>query len=192
MVLALIAGIAIVFSIGGEDTQPTTDLSAIPAPVVTGEPLTPYDPTLDVDASSGMPAPEVVGSDFQLNPVEIVADGRPKVLLFLAHWCPHCQAEVPRVQQWLDAGGRPAAVDFYSVATSIDAAQPNYPPDRWLERERWSPPVLVDTDGSVARAYGLTSFPYWVFVDANGAVFGRVSTEMPQEALTDLFSLLVS
>ena len=74
----------------------------------------------------------------------IAADGRPKILLFLAHWCPHCQREVPIVQGWLDAGGLPQNVDLISIATSIDPARPNYPPEAWLTREGWEPTVLVD------------------------------------------------
>ena len=87
------------------------------------------------DQAIGRPIPEVSGTDFDGTSVRIAADGRSKILLFLAHWCPHCQREVPVVQTWLGAGRLPAAVDLISIATAIDQNLPNHPPDAWLARE---------------------------------------------------------
>lgn len=141
-------------------------------------------PALPVfEATAGDPAvgaaiPEVRGAAFDGSRVAIAHDGRPKVVLFLAHWCPHCQREVPVVQAWLDAGRLDGSVDLVSVATGIDPRLPNYPPDAWLAREGWTAPVLVDTDGSVADRYGLSAFPYWVAVDARGKVVVRATGEL--------------
>jgi hypothetical protein len=38
------------------------------------------------DPALGAPMPEAVGADFAGNTVSIDNDGRPKLLLFLAHW----------------------------------------------------------------------------------------------------------
>ena len=67
----------------------------------------------------------------------------------------------------------PEGVDLVSVATSIDPTRPNYPPDAWLQREGWTAPVIADTTNAVAEAYGLTAFPYWVFVGPDGKVVAR-------------------
>lgn len=126
------------------------------------------------DQGLGLPAPEVRGADFQGNPVAITADGRAKAIVFLAHWCPHCQREVPVVQSWLATNPVPDGVDLYSVATSIDPLRGNYPPNEWLAREGWTPPVIVDdAQSTVSAAYGLSAFPYWVFVDGDGTILGR-------------------
>ncbi len=131
------------------------------------------------DQALGMAAPEVTGIDFAGDPVEITNDGSAKAIVFLAHWCPHCQAEVPRVQAWLEAGGGVEGVDIYSVTTSMNSAQPNYPPSEWLDREGWTPPVLRDdSDSSALAAYGAGGFPYWVFVDADGNVTRRSSGQL--------------
>jgi thiol-disulfide isomerase/thioredoxin len=141
------------------------------------------------DPAVGLPAPTLQGEDFRGQPVAVADDGRPKAIVFLAHWCPHCQREVPVIQDWLDAEGAPQDVDLYSVATSIDPAQPNYPPDAWLEREGWTVPVLVDdADDAAATAFGLTVFPYFVFVDADGNVVARASGELTIEQLTGYLS----
>ena len=70
------------------------------------------------------------------------------------------------------------------MATSTSTQQPNYPPSAWLAREGWRVPVLTDDDGSsAAQAYGLTSFPYFVFIDAGGKVVQRLAGEQPVSAL---------
>jgi thiol-disulfide isomerase/thioredoxin len=152
--------------------------SASGAPVITGASLPDFQ-NPNGDRAVGLPAPEVEGTSFDGSKVSVARDGGPKVILFLAHWCPHCQEEVPVVQAWVNAGGVPAGVDFVSVATSIDPEGPNYPPDAWLAREGWTVPVIADPTNSVATAYGLTAFPYWVFVGSDGNVRARAAGKMP-------------
>jgi hypothetical protein len=78
----------------------------------------------------------------------------------------------------------PRGVDLYSVSTGVDPSQPNYPPAEWLRREGWSVPVLVDDPvGSAAEAYGLTGFPFFVFVDGDGDVVSRAAGELTIEQL---------
>lgn len=144
------------------------------------------------DPAIGQPVPEVEGKAFDGTPVAIRADGRPKLILFLAHWCPHCQREVPVVQAWLDGNGMPKGVDLISVATAIDPNRPNYPPDTWLAREHWQPPVIVDGDGQIATRYGLSAFPYWVAVNANGTVAGRLTGELTPEQIDTIIASLVA
>lgn len=38
------------------------------------------------DPAVGSPMPELEGASFDATPVSITNDGRPKVLIFLAHW----------------------------------------------------------------------------------------------------------
>ncbi len=145
---------------------------------ITGESL-PVFAGAAADAAVGLSAPEVTGVDFSDNAVAITNDGTPKAVVFLAHWCPHCQAEVPRVQAWLDAGGGVEGVELMSVATSMNSAQANYPSSDWLEREGWTVPVIRDTSSNDALvAYGGSAFPYYVFIDASGNVVRRASGEL--------------
>jgi thiol-disulfide isomerase/thioredoxin len=126
-----------------------------------------------------MTIPTVIGQSFDGSPVEIAPGGKPKVVMFLAHWCPHCQAEVPRLQEWLDTNGVPTDVDFFAVATGTTDTRGNFPPGNWLRREAWSVRTLVDDEqGTAATAFGLSGFPFFVVVDAQGAVVTRVSGEL--------------
>lgn len=177
-VLVVAAAAAIVLSggqTGGSSDRPSAGASAPltgDAPTIEGAALPALlDPSND--SAVGMTIPEVSAPGGS-----IALDGRPKVLLFLAHWCPHCQNEVPLVQDWLDGGGLPDGVDLISVSTSIDPSRPNYPPEDWLAREGWTPPTIVDPTGAVADAYGLAAFPFWVFVGDDGTVRARMTGEL--------------
>lgn len=177
VVIALALVGAIVFSsdspIGSEGGEPEVAGEALPAFVGTSS----TDP--EVDPAVGTAAPVVDGADFEGTAVEL-ADGNPQAIVFLAHWCPHCQAEVPRVQDWLDSGGGVDGVEMVSVATSMDSTRTNYPPSEWLDNEGWSVPVIADSEpeADVYVSYGAGGFPYWVFVDADGNVVRRSSGEL--------------
>lgn len=137
------------------------------------------------DPALGQVAPEASGVDFDDSTVAISHDGTPTAVVFLAHWCNHCQAEVPEVQAWLDSGGGVPGIEMVSVTTSANSGQPNWPPSSWLERESWTTPnIRDDSDSSLFQAYGGRSFPYWVFLNGDGSVAhrqaGRVGTAQLQ------------
>jgi thiol-disulfide isomerase/thioredoxin len=149
-----------------------------------GEFLPPFDPTAAADPALGQPAPDVSSVTFDGSPISLTYDGTPTMVLFLAHWCPNCQAEVPELQSYIDANGLPDGVNFVSVATSNTPARTNYPPSLWLDREGWTAPVLVDdAANTIGNAYGLTAFPYYVFVDGEGQVAGRITGQQPAETI---------
>jgi thiol-disulfide isomerase/thioredoxin len=159
---------------------------------VSGSVLAPYS-AQGQDPAVGQVAPEISGLDFQGNEVSVRHDGTPKAIVFLAHWCPHCQNEVPSVQTWLDSTGGVEGVEIVSVSTSMNSAQPNFPPSEWLERENWTQPVIRDdADNSALVAYGAGGFPYWVFVDGDGTVVTRSAGEIPIQSLQQLLSGLVA
>lgn len=182
--VALVAVLGAVAFLGGDDDGGAAALEGLSAPSVEGQPL-----SEGTSGATGSSAPVATGVNFDGEQVRVPAD-RPTVTVFLAHWCPHCRREVPRVQDWLDQGGLPEGVEMTSVATAIDPSRPNYPPNEWLEAEEWTPPVLVDTNGAVADAYGLSGFPYWVFTNADGEVVGRRSGELSIEQLEAAVSQL--
>lgn len=159
---------------------------------VTGEPV----PTLagnvplGQDIAFGWDAPKLEGTDWNGNPVTIDAgDGRAKMIVFLAHWCPHCQEEVPVVQAWLNQTGGHPDVDIYGVATSNDRTRPNWPPGEWLDREGWTPPTMVDNTARASRAYGMAGTPFWVVVNAEGKVLYRLAGSIGIEGIIGLQDL---
>jgi thiol-disulfide isomerase/thioredoxin len=157
---------------------------------VSGQPL-PALPASGADPAVGQALPTISGMTFDGSPMSIGPSDGPAVILVLAHWCPHCQAEVPRVQQWIESGGVPEGVKLMTLTTSISSTRPNYPPSAWLQREHWTPPVLVDDANSTGlTALGLNSFPGFVFVKADGTVAGRLTGELPVDQLATLANQL--
>lgn len=139
------------------------------------------------DPAVGETAPSVTGQQFDGSSISIGSSGKPKVVMFVAHWCPHCQAEVPRIQEWLDENGMPADVELYTVATGTSSSRTNFPPGDWLREEGWSVPTLVDDeDNTAANAYGLSSYPFFVVVDGSGNVVVRASGELSIDAWEQL------
>lgn len=146
---------------------------------------------VEAEPAFGLVAPEVSGQDFDDSTVAINHDGTPKAIVFLAHWCNHCQTEVPRVQAWLDSTGGVPGVQVMSVTTSASSGQPNWPPSSWLDREGWTPPnIRDDSDSSTLRAYGGTSFPYWVFLNGDGTVVSRVAGQTDVATLQTIMQSL--
>jgi thiol-disulfide isomerase/thioredoxin len=142
------------------------------------------------DAATGMTAPTVTGADWDDNESTIAPDGRAKILVFLAHWCPHCQAEVPLIQDWVDAGGVPEGVDLYGLTVLTERLQPNWPPQDWLIEEGWTSPVIMDdAAGSAAIAYGLGGTPMYIVLDGDNTVVQRVSGEIGTAGLDALADL---
>lgn len=144
----------------------------------TGEPLPPFaDP--EADAAVGMASPVIVGQSFDGTPITIggPSDG-PTLLVFLAHWCPHCNAEIPELVTLNDAGDIPADLNVVGISTAVASDRPNYPPSKWIVGKDWPWPTLADDTESNAFGYfGGTGFPTLVMLDADGAVLARQSGE---------------
>jgi hypothetical protein len=161
------------------------------APTVTGDPLPLFGGDAAADPAAGLRLPEITGEDFDGAMVRITNDGVPKAIAVFAHWCPVCQSEVPEVQAWIDAGGVPTGVAVYSISTSVGSTRPNYPPSDWFEREGWTPPVLKDdVDLTVVTALGVSGYPFWLFVDADGTVQARTAGAIDIPAVQRLLELM--
>jgi len=181
IVFAVVAVLAVVAVVFAGNTEVGSEYGE---PQVQGQlPLMPPNVAVDTSAT-GEIAPIVIGADFDGNEVRIENDGRAKAIALLAHWCPHCQDEVPDVQAWLDSGGGVEGVDLYSIATSINSTRDNFPSSEWLDREGWTPPVIVDDEeNSVYIAYGAGGFPFWVFLNSDGTVAARAAGRLGIEQL---------
>lgn len=186
IVLAVAAG-------SGDDTGSGTD-SGTPVeesagPVeVTGEALPRFESTED-DPALGLTFPTLAGTGLDGEPLTIAGGERPTLVMFVAHWCPHCQREVPVVQDWVDAGNLPDDVALATVSTSIDPSRPNYPSSAWLADEGWTAPTLIDPDNTAAASAGLSAYPYFVALDADGKVMARTSGELTTDQLDQMVQL---
>ena len=192
VVLVVVAIIAVVAG-GGDDTT-ATDSTTIQetraVDVMSGPNLDLYDDSLATDPAVGKSAPQVSGSTLDGQFITTSPqNGNYKMIVFVAHWCPHCQREVPRLVDWAASGEVPDNLDVMAVSTGIDKTRGNYPPSAWLAKEAWPFPVMADdANSTAASAYGLTSFPYFVVVSPEGKVLVRNSGEIEITALNEMLS----
>lgn len=197
VVLLGVVGIAWAALAGGDD-----DDGAAEAPggetrevVVEGDALPPFPPSASSDRPDAV-APTLKGEDFAGDPVTIEPDGRAKAVFFVAHWCPHCQAEVPRLASWLEGNELPENVDVYVVSTRVSPQENNYPPSAWLRREGVDDlPTIVDSESVDALlAYGAGGFPYVVYLDGDNNALLRTAGEYPEgdEVYTQIFDALAN
>lgn len=192
VVIVVAIGVAIALSAGGKDGDSGGGKDSLEIATEVNVDGTALAPLADsgADAAVGTQAPTLSGPSFDGTNVVVAPEGgRPLVVVFLAHFCPHCQAEVPRLVELASEGGA-VGVD---VVTGTNPGAPNYPPSKWLRRERWPFPVLVDTaEQTAAEAFGLPAYPFMVFLDADGTVLGRVSGEIGIQGLRSIFGALAA
>jgi cytochrome c biogenesis protein CcmG/thiol:disulfide interchange protein DsbE len=194
--LVVLAGVIAVVSAGEDDEEATVgtvvttpdgeDVSSegeLQPVVVDGAPLAPFESTTG-DAAIGSVAPALLGFDFDGEPVEIVPGDGPTMVVFLAHWCPHCNNEIPVLNEWRDAGLVPDGLDVVGVSTAVAPNRDFYPPSEWLDDKGWAWPVMADSEANeAAQAWGVTGFPAMMIVDEEGKVLGRASGELGSLAL---------
>ena len=199
--LALIAILATRSKDSPEDTvlaapQVTTQLGAGSAAgslesgtvTVQGSPLV-KPPESGADTAIGTIAPTLTGEAFDGSALEVKPGSEPMVVVFVAHWCPHCQREVPLLAKWATGGTR-NGVSVRAVSTGMSKDLPNYPPSKWLKKENFTIPTIADDEeGTAAQAYGLTGFPYFVALSAEGKVVARSSGELSEAEFDQLIAV---
>ena len=182
--IILVVGIAAILAIamgGGSGSSTSTTLPAQYHPVaVTGSTLAPLGDT-GTDAAKGLVAPTLEGRTFSGGEIAVRpgSESKPTLLVFLAHWCPHCNREVPRLVEMHEKGLMPDNLRIVGVITASRNDQANWPPSKWIVDMKWPWEVMVDSELSEgANAYGVDGFPFMAVVDTDGKVVARHSGEM--------------
>jgi len=186
-----IAAVVVIAAVIAVVATRSDDASAGPQtyPVqVTGTAL-PADPDVSgpSDPAIGKTPPTLTGQSlFDGTPLSITpGGGAPQLVVFVAHWCPHCQREVPLLVRWMSSAQKPSDLKVVAVSTAYNQSTANSPASAWLQKEHWPTPVLADSNNDDAsQAYGLTSFPYLVVLGPDGTVKGRAHGEMTTDQLT--------
>ncbi len=192
-VTALVVVVGILVALGGDSATNSTSVDkniGYGTAVLEGASLPAFSSTSE-DPAEGATPPLVEGHDPDGNPVSI-GGGRgdqPTMIVFLAHWCPHCQREVPLLVEMM-SGSDLAGLRIVAVLTGTSPDRPNFPPQAWLEREGWNGEVLLDdAKTSAGQGYGLTNYPYTVFLDSQGKVVARASGELSKDEVAALAEL---
>lgn len=168
------------------------EVSEIGVVTVAGDPLPLFDPG-DPDPALGTSAP-IVSTTSLANGADItLGAGRARVVGFFAHWCPHCQREVPELVTWLNENQLPPNTEFIAVSTAVASDRGNYPPSEWFTREGWPTPIVVDDESNtILGAYGFSGFPAFIAIDVNGTVIARAGGNIGADGVAALFANFAS
>ena len=122
---------------------------------------------LKVDARDGSLAPDFLLADPDGSPLRLSdLRGHPVLVNFWASWCGPCRAEMPEIQSVYD-GARASGLVVVAVNVQESAAKVR----DWSAPFGLTFPLVLDTDGSVTRAYYADSgLPASFFIDADGRV----------------------
>lgn len=108
------------------------------------------------------PAPAFAGTQIDGTPVALAQyRGAPVLIHFWATWCPICKAEQGSIAA-IAQDHRVIAIAMQSGGAATVA--------QYLREQRWAVPVLVDEDGTLARAYGVRGVPASFVVDGTGII----------------------
>lgn len=198
VVVAVLAGLAVLLT-GGDDessggvvdpsetTEPAGPVEQTRPVEITGEPVPTLTDGLPSDPGIGTPLPLIEGQSFDGTPITLggEADG-PTLIVYLAHWCPACNAEVPELVELTNRGGVPEGMEVVAVSTAVDQTRANYPPSDWLADNDWPWPAMADDADSNAFLFsGGSGFPYLVILDENGDVIARESGTRDAEQIAE-------
>ncbi len=159
VVVAIVAIAAVVLAGGDDDAAPgacdgwttTATTNALPEELVgeirpvtvEGSALPPLPESGD-DPAVGLTAPVLVGESFDGSAVTTASEGGPVMVVVLAHWCPHCNDEIPRLIELEEAGRFPDDLKIVGVSTAVVPDRPNFPPSEWIVEKGWPWPVMAD------------------------------------------------
>jgi thiol-disulfide isomerase/thioredoxin len=119
---------------------------------------------------AGKRVPASVGTDLQNQPRTLrELRGKAVLINFWTSWCEPCTAEMPSLQTLAQSY---SADKLVVLAVNFKEAAPTV--ERIVQRNAITLPVLLDTQGEVARAWGANVFPTTILISADGRVKGIV------------------
>jgi len=110
--------------------------------------------------------------------------GKITVINFWATWCPPCREEMPDLDTF--AHKNQQKVDFYA----INLEEPIGKISEFMDKNKYTMPVLLDTDGAVAKKFQVTAIPTTIIVNKHGMIKYRKSGGMTVDELEGIINSL--
>ena len=116
--------------------------------------------------------------------VSVGQSGKVTVLNFWTTWCPPCRDEMPELEKF--AKNNQQKVDFYAINIQESAEKIS----DFMDKNKFTMPVLLDTDGAVGKKFQITAIPTTIIVNKHGVVKYRKSGGMTMNELESIVNSL--
>jgi peroxiredoxin len=135
----------------------------------------------------GSALPKFTLSDLKGAKITVPDDFSGKVIIvrFWVDWCKSCAIEMPMID---------AAYNKYKdrglVVIAVNVGQQKDIAEAFVTKLRLSYPVVLDTDSSITKKYGVKAVPFTFIVDRKGIIkkriFGEAGSETLEKIIQDL------
>ena len=134
------------------------------------------------DASEKTPATDFTVYDIEGNEVHLSDSiGKPVVLNFWASWCGPCKMELPDFEEkYLEMG---EDIQFLMVNLTDGTRETKEIASEYIASEKYTFPVLYDTESIAADTYQVYSIPTTYFIDAEGYLIAQATGAIDGETL---------
>ncbi|GBC92798.1 Thiol-disulfide oxidoreductase ResA [bacterium HR15] len=113
----------------------------------------------------GAPAPDFELDSLDNQQVKLSElKGKPVFLDFWATWCGPCRRALPHTQAFSEKYKGKAHILAINVREDKETVR------EFMEKNRYTFRVLMDSEGMTARAYGVRGIPHFVVIDAKGKI----------------------
>jgi thiol-disulfide isomerase/thioredoxin len=128
--------------------------------------------------------PNFTLNSLENNEIELngVLKEKPVVLSFWATWCPNCQRHMPIVQDYYDE----LSDDVEILA--VDLREPRALVEEFVDRNKITYPILLDTEGIVGIEYDVAYTNYHVLINQDGTLFKEVLGDLSKEDIEELIA----
>ena len=143
--------------------------------------------TSSSSSQQASPAPAFPMEDAQGNTVQLsdFLGDKPVFLNFWASTCSPCKQEMPDIQALYEQYGEQIHFVLVNVGSAMKDTREKA--ESYLTEQGFTFPVYYDVDYQAITAYGINSFPFSIFIDAQGNLVtygqGMLSAELLQKGL---------
>ncbi len=104
----------------------------------------------------------------KVNVADYGKSGKITIISFWATWCVPCKKELTNMADLYDDWKK--KYNLQIVAVSIDDSRSTTKVKPYVDGQRWTYDVLLDTNQDLKRQLNIQSVPFTVVVDANGKI----------------------
>ncbi|MBU5486337.1 redoxin domain-containing protein [Clostridium sp. MSJ-11] len=138
------------------------------------------------DKQEGKEPKKIEAIDFKLQDLEgkeislSEFKGKKVFLNFWASWCGPCKAEMPHMQTLYEE-----TKDKDIVILAVNVGESKDKVKSFIEKNKYTFPILLDMNQEVATQYGIAAFPTSFFIDEEGYVYNGIQGQMDLDMMRE-------